>query len=450
MNKYIKSKISLVRLYQKIIFDTFARMKSGHLKIINFDGQVFNFGSPHIGSDEIRAEIRILSPQFFKRCIWYGDIGFGESFTAGEWVTDCITDVIRWMILNFENNPSMSGSNNRSLLIGLLRSLNHLQHLFRKNTYGGSRRNISEHYDLGNRFFETFLDSSMTYSCADFSQGAKSLEDAQIAKFDRLAKAIDIKPSDHVLEVGGGWGAFAIHLVKKYGVKVTTITISRRQFDFVRQKIRQLNLQDKIELRMIDYRKIDGLYDKIVSVEMLEAVGHSYLPLFFEMAERCLKPHGVMGVQVILCADSRYPQLRKNVDWTQKYIFPGSLLPSIGALTDASRKSSRLQLFSLHDLGDQYGATLSEWRYRFNSHLDKIYSLGFEAEFIRIWNYYLSYCEAAFRMRHISVAQLVYTRPNNTNFFDAPTPLMQQCLMEETSHLSHYEIETEHSKLAQE
>jgi cyclopropane-fatty-acyl-phospholipid synthase len=291
--------------------------------------------------------------------------------------------------------------------------MNRVHHLLRGNDLKGSVKNISAHYDLGNELFQTFLDESMTYSSADFASGAQTLEEAQREKLIRLADSVQVKPTDHVLEIGSGWGSFAIYLAKERGCRVTTVTVSRRQYEAVQAKIREAGLEGQIEILFQDYRKIEGQFDKIVSVEMLEAVGHKHLPEYFAVAERCLKESGLFGVQVITSADSRYEIMRRDVDWTQKHIFPGSLIPSLAALTDAAVKSSRFQMHSLHDLGKSYARTLAEWRTRFNANLPRIRELEFDDQFIRAWNYYFSYCEAAFETRHITVKQIVFTRPNN-------------------------------------
>lgn len=401
--------------YQNIFFRLMSQMTLGKLELTLPSGESRTFGSSQIVPSHEVARIRLKSERFFKRCILFGDIGFGESYAEGEWETDSIAKVVRWMILNWENNPGVSGSKVSSLGIGVLKLFNRIQHVFRDNDLAGSEKNIAAHYDLGNSFFETFLDPTLTYSCADFSQGTKSLEEAQIAKFDRLARAALIRQGDHVLEIGSGWGAFAVHLAKNYKARVTTITVSKEQFNKVQERIREEQLTDQIEVKFLDYRKIEGRFDRIVSVEMIEAVGHQHLRSFFEVAERVLKPKGMMGLQVITSADSRYEKLRHGVDWIQKHIFPGSLIPSVGALSEAAIRSSKLQIFSLHDMGSNYPITLKAWHEKFNSNLERVRSLGFDDRFIRNWNYYLGYCEAAFIERHISVVQIVYTRPNNTD-----------------------------------
>ncbi len=400
--------------YQRILLGVFGKMRLGRLCLELPGGEVVRFGADSATDDDCAATIQVRSPRFFKRCVLFGDIGFGESYAAGEWDTSNITRVIEWMVLNRASNPGVSGSSTSNFMIGMLRGLNKVQHLLRDNDLKGSVRNISAHYDLGNDFFKAFLDESMMYSSADFESGAITLEQAQRAKLQRLADAVQVKPGDHVLEIGSGWGAFAIYLAQERGCRVTTVTVSRRQHEAVQAKIRETGLSDRVEVRFQDYRKIKGQFDKIVSVEMVEAVGHKHLPDFFAVAEKCLKQDGLFGVQVITCADHRYDLLRRDVDWTQKHIFPGSLIPSLGALTDAARETSSFQMHSLHDLGKSYARTLAEWRNRFNANLDCIRSLGFDEQFVRAWNYYFSYCEAAFDTRHISVKQIVFTRPNNS------------------------------------
>lgn len=399
-------------LYKNIVLNILEKMNKGILYITLPDGEVKMYG----GVDRnITASINILSPLFFKKIALYGDIGFGEAFVEGYWDTDDITNVISWMILNVESNPALSGSSKKYSPISILKILNRMYHKFNNNTSIGSRKNISEHYDLNNDFFKLWLDDSMTYSSAYFEYKEQSLYDAQMAKYKKLSSELNIKSTDHVLEIGSGWGGFSIHMAEKYGCTVTTVTISEEQYKYAKALIESKKLDNKITILLKDYREITGSFDKIVSVEMLEAVGHEYLLSYFKKINEVLKPDGVLGIQVITSHDSNYEQLRKGVDWIQKYIFPGSLLPSVAAINKAVNKTGNMYLHNLKNFGPDYARTLNEWKTRFNSKVDEIKELGFGESFLRKWNYYLSYCEAAFAMRNISVVQMVYTRPNNRN-----------------------------------
>jgi cyclopropane-fatty-acyl-phospholipid synthase len=399
---------------EKAVIRLLSKMDQGRLNLTLASGQVLKFGS-RIDSEVTQktANIQILSNNFFNRCILYGDIGFGESYVAGEWQTSDVSDVISWMIQNREKNPGVSGSSISSLALGVLRGANRIKHLLCNNSIVGSKKNISAHYDLSNDFFKLILDSSMTYSCADYSNGAKTLEEAQLAKFERLADAAKIRPGLNVLEVGSGWGAFAVYLAKIRGCKVKTVTVSKMQLKVVQEKIKNEGLQDVVDVELCDYRDVQGQFDRIVSVEMLEAVGAKHFQSFFSSMSRVLTQNGLLAVQVITSADSRFEELKNGVDWIQKHIFPGSLLPSIAALTTSAQKVSALQIHSLFSLGSNYATTLSEWRRRFNKNLLAIRNLGFDEQRIRMWNYYFCYCEAAFASRHINVVQIVYTQPNN-------------------------------------
>jgi cyclopropane-fatty-acyl-phospholipid synthase len=254
----------------------------------------------------------------------------------------------------------------------------------------------------------------MTYSSALFIDPAQTLEQAQIAKYDRLCRHLRLRSEDHVLEIGSGWGGFSLHAAKNYGCKITTVTISQEQYNYARQLFQKENLAGQVEIKFQDYRKLTGQFDKIVSIEMLEAVGDEYLETYFAKCHEVLKPGGLLALQMITCPDSRHESLRKNVDWIQKHIFPGSLLLSIHRVNEALRRTGDLFLHDLKDLGLSYAETLKRWRIAFNRNEDAVRTLKFDTCFIRKWNYYLSYCEAAFAMRNISVVQAVYTRPNNS------------------------------------
>jgi cyclopropane-fatty-acyl-phospholipid synthase len=397
--------------YEKLVLDLLSGMPYGNLELTMPDGEQLKLGN---GEGNMTASAVVKNPAFFKRCVLYGDIGFGEAYVDGDWDTDNITNVIKWFLLNIDYAPSVSGSKVKNIALNFLKILNQVSHLKRSNTLSGSRKNISEHYDLSNEFFSLFLDPTMTYSSAYFKEKGMTLEQAQLAKYDRLCRQLHLKPEDHVLEIGCGWGGNAIYMAKNYGCKVTTVTISEEQFSLAKEKIKKEKLESKIEVLLMDYRKLSGNYDKIVSIEMLEAVGADYYNEYFSKCASLLKRNGILALQVITCPDSRFESIRKGVDWIQKHIFPGSLLPSVGAINQSINKTSDLTLVDLKDIGLHYAHTLATWHKAFNSKLDEVRKLGFDENFIRKWNYYLCYCEAAFAMRNINVMQMVYSRPNNT------------------------------------
>ena len=397
-------------LYEKLILNLLTNMPLGSMSLTLPDGEHIQIGN----GEGVSAKVTIHHRSFFKRCVLYGDIGFGEGYVDGDWDTDSITNVIKWFILNVEHAPTVSGSNVKAVALNLMKFYNRLFHSRRDNSLSGSRKNISEHYDLSNEFFALWLDPTMTYSSAYFKEETFTLEEAQKAKYQRLCEQLHLKPTDHVLEIGSGWGGNAIYMASNFGCKVTTITISQEQQKLAIERVKAAGLDDKILVEIQDYRKIKGQYDKIVSVEMLEAVGARYFEDYFDQCHKLLKQDGILALQVITCPDSRFEALRDGVDWIQKHIFPGSLLPSVGSMNEAINNTGDLTLVDLKDLGLHYARTLKTWFENFNQQLEEVKKLGFSDSFIRKWNYYLCYCEAAFEMRNINVMQLVYARPNNT------------------------------------
>ena len=398
--------------YQDIVIKFLSKMEKGTLYLTLPDGEQITMGN---GEGSISASIVVNCDEFYKRVILFGDIGFGEAYVDGLWDTDNITNVINWVLLNIDNAPSVSGSNVQTLSLNLLKLYNKLSHFKRANTVEGSRKNISAHYDLNNDFFASFLDPTMTYSSAYFYKDGLSLEEAQLAKYERLCRQLNLKATDHVLEIGSGWGGNAIYMAKTYGCKVTSLTISEEQHKLAVERVQAEGLSDKVQILMKDYRMMEGTFDKIVSVEMLEAVGYNFMDVYFKKCHDLLKKNGILAIQVITSPDSRYESLRKGVDWIQKHIFPGSLLPSVGAINKSVNRTGDLTLVDLKDIGLDYAKTLKLWYDAFNANLSKVKSLGFDETFIRKWNYYLCYCEAAFEMRNINVMHLVYSRPNNTS-----------------------------------
>lgn len=395
--------------YESTVLTALNKMNKGFLSLNLPSGENFQIGDPKAN---VCANIEVKSDDFFKYLILYGDIGFGEAYVKGFWETENITNVIKWVILNIDNAPSVSGSKVKTLGLNIFKWFNRIYHNNRSNSITGSQKNIAEHYDLNNDFFATFLDQSMTYSAAYFKTPELTLAEAQDAKYRRLCEQLHLKETDHVLEIGSGWGANAIFMAQNYGCKVTSVTISKEQQKLAEERVAAAGLSNKVDIIIKDYRNIEGEFDKIVSVEMLEAVGHHYLETYFAKCAEVLKPNGILAFQVITSPDSRYQSLRRGVDWIQKHIFPGSLLPSVAIINKAINNTSDLTMVDLKDLGLDYAKTLRLWFVEFNHSINEVKSLGFDDEFIRKWNYYLNYCEAAFEMRNINVMQMVYTRPN--------------------------------------
>ncbi len=396
---------------ERMVIRLLEKMPCGGLRLEHADGRVRHFGQPGV---PVTARVLLRDDEaFFKRCAFYGDIGMGEAYTDGLWDTDDIAAVIAWFIGNMNAIQGAARKSGNLPGVNLLQIVNWFRHLRRENTVETSRRNIAEHYDLGNDFYQLWLDPSMTYSSARFVNADQSLEDAQQGKYDALCRKLKLKPTDHVLEIGCGWGGFAVHAAENYGCRITGVTISEAQAAYARKRITDAGLQDRIEIRIQDYRHITGRFDKIASIEMLEAVGDKYHHSFFQKCAEVLAPDGLLGVQMITVPDCRYAGLRKGVDWIQKHIFPGSLLLSVGRINEVLQKTGDLFMHDLEDLGADYARTLSTWYDRFNSVQPAVKALGFDEPFCRSWNYYLKYCEAAFASRNISVVQAIYTSPNN-------------------------------------
>lgn len=410
-----KSKPEQYKIYKTIFFKALSGMKRGSIRMILPDGTQVTLGDPNSAYEAKfhSALMHIKNPTFFKKAVLHGDIGFSEAYLTGDWDTDSIENVIAWFILNVDEAPNLSGAKKKLFHLDLFNLGNKFLHFLRRNTLKGSKQNIVEHYDLGNSFYKLFLDPTMTYSSAYFTDLNQSLEQAQVEKVDRLCKKLKLNPNDHLLEIGSGWGFFAVHAAKNYGCRVTTVTLSEEQFKFAKEKIEKEGLSDKIEIRIQDYRKLEGKFTKLVSVEMLEAVGDAFYETFFEKCQNLLVADGIMALQVITCPDSRFQSFKKGIDFIQKHIFPGSLLPSVGRMNQAINRTGDMYLHHLEDMGLSYAKTLRLWQKAFEDNLTEVRNQGYSEGFIRKWKYYLSYCAAAFQMRNISVVQMVYTRPNN-------------------------------------
>jgi cyclopropane-fatty-acyl-phospholipid synthase len=343
-----------------------------------------------------------------------GSVGAGESFMAGDWTVDDLTALVRILLVNRGVLDGLDSGWSR-----LAEPARRVLHAAARNTRAGSRRNIAAHYDIGNDFFELFLDPTMMYSCAVFERDDMSLEQAQIAKLDRLCRKLDLKPGDHLLEIGTGWGALALHAAVHYGCRVTTTTISREQHALARERIAAAGLTDRITLRLDDYRDLDGRYDKLVSVEMIEAIGHQYFDTFFRRCGELLAPGGTMVLQAITIDDRQFESARDSVDFIKRHIFPGSCIPSVTALAQSVARSSTLRIVDLEDIGPHYATTLAAWHRNLFANAAQARALGYPEALLRMWHFYLSYCEGGFAERALGDVQIVL---QDTSLASKPTP----------------------------
>ncbi len=394
---------------RKAFVSALSPLRRGGLELIFPDRSSHRFGE----SDSAQARLIVRRECFFQKCLLRGDIGFAESYMDGDWDTPDLHAIFSWILINADRAPTLSGSAARTCALGLLRFADRIAHILRPNSLRGARRNIADHYDLSNEFFALWLDPRMVYSSALFASHAMSLEEAQVAKFDRLCRLLRLAPGDHVLEIGCGWGGFALYAASKYGVRVTGLTLSTRQAETARARAAAAGLSDRIDILMRDFRETSGSFDKIVSIEMMEALGHDNLPAFCQACDRLLKPHGLAALQFITVPDTRYDDLRKGVDFIQKHIFPGSLLLPLNRVNSLLSRHGSFTLADLRDLSSDYAETLRRWAVTFESRRDEVAALGFDERFRRKWGYYLQYCRSAFATRHIGVVQALYTRPNN-------------------------------------
>ncbi len=354
----------------------------------------------------LSADLLVAHPGFYRVLALGGDLGAARAYMDGHWQSSRLTDLFQILLRNTELLDGLEGG--FAMVAG---AISRLRHLLNRNTRSGSRENIHAHYDLGNEFFALFLDPTRTYSCGIFEQPSATLEQASIAKLDRICRKLSLGPEDNVVEIGTGWGSFAIHAASRYGCRVTTTTISQQQFEYAQARVREFDLEDRVTLLRSDYRDLQGKFDKLVSIEMIEAVGHEYLPQFFAKCADLLRPDGAMLIQAITMPDQRYAQYLKSSDFIRRYIFPGSCVPSLSAMLDAIRKATDLSLAHLEDIGPHYATTLEAWRERFIQNLDSVRELGYPVEFQRMWLYYLHYCEAGFAERYLGTLQLLFQKP---------------------------------------
>lgn len=390
---------------KKMLFKTFLDLRFGRLTINNC-GKVYEFGELE-KDDGIAASAVIHDPRFYLDVLFKGSLGAAESYMKGFWSTGNLTNLIRLFTANADLlNKKLDGGWSR-VTVPVMR----VYHRLRKNTHRGSKKNIVAHYDLSNDFFKLFLDETMGYSCGIFKGRDNTLYEAQVAKFDRLCKKIGLSERDHIVEVGGGWGGFARHAVENYGCRVTTTTISDEQYRYMKELFSSLGLSDRIEVLKKDYRKLTGKFDKLVSIEMIEAVGHHYLDTFFECCCNLLKPDGVMALQAITLPDHEFKRHKHSVDFIKRYIFPGSCIPSVAAIMKSITQKTDLRLIHFEDITPHYATTLRLWRERFFANLDKVKEMGYSDGFIRMWEFYLASCEGSFKERYNGDVHMIFCRP---------------------------------------
>ncbi len=389
----------LDRLARRSVFRLLSSLSGGTITIVE-NGIPRRFGSP-VGDSDIDAHVHVSDPRAYRAILRSGSIGAGESYMAGHWQSPDLTAVVRLLCRNLTRVEEMDGGWTR-----VMTWLQRLKHRLSTNTVSGARRNIHAHYDLSNELFATFLDRQMMYSAAMFPSPEADLDSAAAYKLQRIGEKLALEPHDHVVEIGTGWGGLAVYLAENFGCRVTTTTISREQYDHARRLVREKGLEHKVSVLDSDYRNLEGQFDKLVSVEMIEAVGQEYLPVYLEKCDSLLKPGGRMLIQAITIPGQRYEMARRSVDFIQRYIFPGGSLPSIEAILGASREKTRLQMDQLEEIGLDYARTLEIWQRRFMDNLSRVRNLGFDERFIRMWQFYLSYCEGGFLERAIGTAQI--------------------------------------------
>jgi cyclopropane-fatty-acyl-phospholipid synthase len=355
----------------------------------------------------LTVQLTVNDPRFYSDIAFGGAVGAGESYIHGCWSCSELTTLVRILVKNRDVLLDMDGGTSY-----LTKPLQKIFHRLNRNTRDGSRRNIAAHYDLGNDFYALWLDRQMMYSSAIFENADMSLDVAAVAKLDRICRKLDLGPEDHVLEIGTGWGGFAIHAAENYGCRVTTTTISKQQHDYARGAIARTGLEDRITLLQSDYRDLEGQYDKLVSIEMIEAVGHEFHDTYFRKCCELLKRDGQMLLQAITIADQHYERAKKTVDFIKRFIFPGGCLTSVTAMSDTLTRVTDMRIVNLEDIGPHYATTLQHWRERFFDNLDAVRGMGFSEEFIRMWQYYLCYCEGGFLERAIGNVQMLMMRPD--------------------------------------
>lgn len=392
-------------LLRKAMLDKLACLEDAVLTIKDPLGE-FVLGSE--GSDGLSARIDVLDMNFYRQVALGGSIGAAESYMDQDWQANDLCRVIQIFVRNRDLLDRMESG-----LATLANQLLKVWHFTNRNSQQGSRKNIAAHYDLGNELFALFLDQHSMYSSATFYHPDLSLEDASTAKLERICQKLQLQPDDHIIEIGTGWGGFATYAAKNYDCHITTTTISKEQYQAAQQRVADAGVADRVTILMEDYRDLQGSYDKLVSIEMIEAVGHHYLDTYLKQCAALLKPNGLALIQAITIEDSYYHQALKSVDFIKRYIFPGSFIPCVSAIVSSASRSTDLRLINLEDQGESYALTLKHWRKRFLGALDQVRAQGYNDEFIRMWEFYLCYCEGGFKEKSISNVQLLLAKPGN-------------------------------------
>ena len=405
-----------LRLARNAVLGKLAKLR-GELIVHDAMGRV-RLGQPDPSSTAPpTVTLRVTDPDFYRQVAFNGSVGAGEAYMDGLWTCSDLVALIRLLVRNRDLLDAMEGGSAR---VGgwLLKAW----HGLRRNTHGGARRNIAVHYDLGNPLFRLFLDENLMYSSAVFASADESLESAAQRKLARICEKLALRSGDHVIEIGTGWGGFALHAARHYGCRVTTTTISREQFELAKARVDSAGLADRVTVLFQDYRLLSGQFDKLVSIEMVEAIGHQYLDTYFRKCESLLRPDGLAMIQAITIEDRRYQQALKSVDFIKRHIFPGSFIPCVSALVGSSARHTDLRLINLEDIGASYATTLHHWRQRFLAQRDVVRELGYDQRFMRMWEFYLAYCEGGFIERSIGNVQLLFARPGNRRAQFVPQP----------------------------
>lgn len=392
-------------LAQRLLFKALNRFHTGSLTLHDQSG-TYVFGNPD--QDGPHASVHIHNTRTYREMLTGGALAAAECYVAGFWDSADLATVVRVFAVNLDTTSTLNKTLGR-----VTKPLLRLAHWLNRNDKTGSRKNIRAHYDLGNELFEAFLDDSMMYSSAIYPAPDSTLEEAQRHRLDRVCQKLDLKPGDHLLEIGTGWGGMAIHAAQHYGCQVTTTTISDEQHDYTRKRIDELGLADQVTLLKQDYRDLTGRYNKLVSIEMIEAVGHDYLPSYFKVLSERLTDDGAALIQCITMPDQRYREYRSSVDFIRKYIFPGGHLPSLSILMDNMKHHTDLQMVHLEDMTEHYARTLKDWHHRFVEARDQILALGYDDTFYRLWRYYFAYCEGGFTERAIGTHQVMFAKDKN-------------------------------------